>query len=112
MSALMIDNWLLQDLGQCVTEGLSDDTATQIEINPERGTHSFKDVPMAGVQLEALLGFLCDVILRDSILVDQRFVDTWSKTSSAFLPVTKVGLLRTVDFLERRDDLNEPRKCM
>ena len=112
MSALMIDNWLLQDVGRCLVDGLSADTSSEISVDHTRDTHVVKDVSGAGVQVEALLGVLSDLVLRDAILVDQKFTNTWAPKSATFNAATRQGLLRPVDFLARGDALKGPRQFM
>jgi hypothetical protein len=111
-NGIIIDNWLLQDVGDCLANGLYQNDVSEIVINTEKDAHSFKDVPHAGIQIEGLLDFLGDIVLRDSIYFDSKFMNTWEDTAPVFSAVTKTGLMRPVAFLEREHLLNEPRKVM
>ena len=107
---LIIDNWLLQDIGSCFSSGLSDDIASELVINRAANVHSFLDIPMAGVQIEALLEFLVDIVLRDSIILDSAFTDAWSEYDSVFSILLSQGLIRTLNLFAHEDKLGEPRK--
>lgn len=109
-NALIIDNWLLQDIGSCLSDGLSSDSASELVVEHSHDGHSFRDVPMAGVQVEALLEFLVDIVLRDSIILDSAFVNTWSKYESVFSTLLNQGLMRDLDLYAHEEKLIEPRK--
>lgn len=109
-SSLIIDNWSLQDIGSCLSDGLSSDSASELVIEQSHDSHSFRDVPMAGVQIEALLEFLVDIVLRDSIILDSAFTDTWSENESVFSTLLTQGLMRALDLYAYEDKLIAPRK--
>lgn len=111
-TAMMTDNWTLQELGTCLSDGLEDGTSSEVVIDVLHDSHSYKAVSRGGIQLEALIGLLTDIILRDAILVDQKFASTWARHGGVFDPVTKPGLLRSVDFLLRGDELRGPTKAI
>ena len=66
--AVMIDNWILQDLGACLANGLDEETASELVIDVPGDCHSYREVCRGGVQLEALIGLLADIVLRDEML--------------------------------------------
>lgn len=111
-TALMTDNWLLQNVASCLKNGLDDDQASLLVIDQPRDTHVYKDVSAAGMQLEALLSFVSDIVLRDEILVDQDFGGGWLKYKDLFSELLGSGLLRRVDFLSHEARLVEPREAM
>lgn len=111
-TGMMIDNWTLQDLGTCLVDGLDEDTTSELAIDVLHDSHSYRDVCRSGVQLEALIGLLTDIVLRDAILVDQKFSGTWARYGGVFDAVTGPGLLRPVDFLVRGDELRGPTKAI
>jgi hypothetical protein len=71
-----------------------------------------KDVPKSGIQIEALLDFIVDIVLQDSIYVDAKFMNTWEDVASVFNPLTRPGLLYPIPFLEYESQLAEPRKLL
>lgn len=109
-SALIIDNWLLQDIGNCLSHGLDPDSASEIVIDRQHNNHSVLDVSEAGVQLEALLGLLVDIVFRDSLVVDSGFVDSWAEHQTAFAPLLNSGLVRALPFKAHKDPLREARQ--
>lgn len=109
-SSLLIDNWLLQDVGNCLTWGLNDEDYSEIVIDQPRGTHSIRNVSSAGVQLEGLLGLLVDIVFRDSIIVDSDFTDTWEQYQEIFAVLLQSGLVRALPFRAHDSSLIEARK--
>ncbi|MBX9902804.1 MAG: hypothetical protein K2Y31_00505 [Burkholderiales bacterium] len=109
-TALMTDNWVLQDVANCLVNGLDDDQASTLIIDQARDVHEFRDVSGAGMQLETLIGFLGDIVLRDEILVDQKFGGGWVRHRELFSNLLNLGLLKTVDFLAHEDRLADPRR--
>ncbi len=107
---LIIDNWLLQDIGHSLTNGLERDYASEVVINPVENSHSIVEIPMAGVQIESLLSLLADIVFRDSLALDSAFTDTWADYAMHFLPLLDSGIVRTVPFKMREDDLNVARR--
>ncbi len=109
-SALIIDNWLLQDIGGCLSQGLSRESASEIAIYRADDSHSIRDVPEAGVQIEALLGFLVDIVLRDSIVVDSAFNNTWSDSASHFAMLLSQGIVRPLPLGAYDERLRESKR--
>lgn len=110
VSALIIDNWLLQDIGNCLSHGLSPDDSSEVVINQPDDIHTIRDVPSAGVQLEALLGLLVDIVFRDSLVVDSEFTDTWIPYRDTFAPLLQSGLVRALPFRAHDDRLSDARR--
>lgn len=109
-NSLIIDNWLLQDVGNCLSHGLSQDGSSEIVISQPNDSHSIRDVPSAGVQLEALLGFLVDIVFRDSLVVDSEFTDTWMAYQGTFAALLKTGLVRALPFRSHDDRLRDAKR--
>ncbi len=109
-SALIIDNWLLQDIGNCLSSGLGSDSASEVVIDQQHNYHTVLDVPEAGVQLEALLGLLVDIVFRDSLIVDSEFVESWTEHQAAFSPLLNSGLVRALPFKAHEGRLTEAKR--
>jgi len=109
-SALIIDNWLLQDIGSCLSQGLNRDNVSEVVIHRADDSHSIRDVPAAGVQIEALLGFLVDIVLRDSIVVDSAFTNTWSDYEKYFAMLLGQGLMRPLPLGAYDERLKESKR--
>lgn len=109
-SALIIDNWLLQDIGSCLSHGLDLGSSSEIAIDRQDNSHAILDVPSAGVQLEALLDFLVHIVFRDSLVVDSGFVESWAGHQTAFSPLLNSGLVRALPFKAHEDRLRETKR--
>lgn len=109
-SSLIIDNWLLQDIGSCLSHGLSPDSSSEITISQPADTHTIRDAPSAGVQLEALLGLLVDIVFRDSLVVDSEFTDTWSEYQDTFTHLVQSGLIRALPFRAHDERLRDAKR--
>ncbi len=109
-SSLLIDNWLLQDIGNCLTQGLNEGSSSEIVIDQLEDKHTVVDVTSAGVQLEGLLGLLADIVFRDSIVVDSGFTDAWEHNQDAFAVLFNSGLVRALPFRAHENGLNDARQ--
>jgi hypothetical protein len=109
-SALIIDNWLLQDIGTCLSCGLGSDSACEIAIDRPNNSHSIINVPESGVQLEGLLSLLVDIVLRDSLVVDSNFTGTWDQYQAIFAPLLHSGLVRSLPFKTHEERLEEAKR--
>ncbi len=109
-SSLIIDNWLLQDIGSCLANGLSDDEPSEIIIDKQTDSHSIVGVSSAGIQIEALLELLTNIVLRDKLIVDANFVSTWNPYVKYFEKLSNAGILRPLELLKYEDRLKEPSK--
>ncbi len=109
-SSLIIDNFLLQDIGACLSNGLTKESASELVINKSNDNHSAIDVPYAGVQIEALLELLVNIVLRDSLIFDEDFTYTWAEHEDRFSGILKPGLARPLSFRIHEDKLKAPRQ--
>ena len=89
----MIDNWTLQDVETVLSNGLGTDTASEISIAEDRNGHTFKTVPEAAIQIDALLTLLTNVVCFDKLTVDSRFLYTWQKDDAQLLPLANLGVV-------------------
>ncbi|NAZ45078.1 hypothetical protein GL178_02255 [Vibrio toranzoniae] len=101
------DNWSLQDISSLFSEGMDDSTADEIVV--ENSKHSYRSIYHASVQTEALFDFLTDLVLRDEILVEQKFEHAWVNTNSSILKAKELGVVRSYPFLNEPQKLVEPR---
>lgn len=111
-NGVILDNWALQDIGSCLADGLQPGNASEIIVDMGRDSHTFRSVPHAGLQIEALIDLLIDIVLQDSICVDSAFTNTWQDTSAFFAPLLSPGLLRPIPFLEQEAALDQPRRAL
>ena len=107
---LLIDNWVLQDVGECLVSGLAPEESSVISIDQDNNSHIILDVPFSGVQIEALLELLVNIVLRDSLYIDSGFIETWAEHEPVFTPLLKSGLVRGIPFPVEDNALIEARK--
>ncbi|MBC8386392.1 MAG: hypothetical protein H8E09_00965 [Gammaproteobacteria bacterium] len=104
---VIADNWSLQDITTLFTEGLERDNAGEIVLNDEQ--HSYHPIASAIVQTEALFDFITDLILRDEILVEEKFTYSWERVQSPILEAKKLGVVRVYPFLSEPEKIAGPR---
>ncbi|EGG99511.1 hypothetical protein imdm_1015 [gamma proteobacterium IMCC2047] len=104
---VVADNWSLQDISTLFTEGLENYVAGEIVLS--NGVHSYSPIVNAIIQTEALFDFLTDLILRDEILVEERFTYSWEKIHSPILEAKNLGVVRAYPFLSEPEKIEGPR---
>ena len=96
---LLIDNWLLQDIAEILRDGLSPEISSHLTVDYEKDSHYFTDISLASVQIEALLGFLADIVIRDTLVLDQEYSYTWGRgLASSLEQLEKEGILDVRQF--------------
>ncbi len=105
---VIADNWSLQDISSLFLEGLDKEKAGEITIDENQ--HSYKPISIAVTQTEALFDFITDLVLRDEILVDEKFSDAWDAMDSPILNAKKLGVVRAYPFLSKSDEISEIRE--
>jgi hypothetical protein len=95
----LADNMSLQTISQLLTQGLSSDDANLISLDKQAGTHELLTVPYAMVQLDALLSLIVDIVVRETIVVDKAFMDTWTDNRSILSLLSYRGVVdaRSID---------------
>lgn len=104
---VVADNWSLQDIKTLFTEGLEHDVAGEIVLKDE--SHSYRPISSAILQTEALFDFITDLILRDEILVEEKFTYSWEKVNSPILEAKRLGVVRAYPFLSEPEKIAGPR---
>lgn len=105
---VVADNWSLQDITKLFTEGLDSDVASEITFNGKQ--HIYQPISSAIIQTEALFDFISDLILRDEILVDEKFTCSWEKIHSPILEAKNLGVVRSYPFLSEPEKIAGPRE--
>ncbi|MGE4542773.1 MAG: hypothetical protein AB7D06_01565 [Pedobacter sp.] len=106
-SGVVADNWSLQDIATLFTEGLERDIAGEIVLKDDQ--HFYSPISRAIVQTEALFDFITDLILRDEILVEDKFTYSWERVNSPILEAKHVGVVRAYPFLSEPEKIAGPR---
>lgn len=104
---VVADNWSLQDITTLFTEGFERGVAGEIVLD-DKG-HSYRPISSAIVQTEALFDFITDLILRDEILVEEKFTYSWEGVNSPILEAKNLGVVRAYPFLSEPEKIAGPR---
>jgi hypothetical protein len=109
---LMIDNWSLEEVCSLLLGGVSTHSIEEIAFDPRRQKHLFRQTPESIIQFDALLQLLSDLVLRDELVVDDRYATGWCFPSSPMLPLQSESVVKLYPFLSSAAQLAEPRKVM
>jgi len=101
------DNWSLQDISSLLVSGMDDSSADEIIVKDK--IHSYNPISFASVQTEALFDFITDLVLRDEILVEERFTHAWTASHSPILKAKELGVVRSYPFLNEPEKLALPK---
>ncbi|CAH7054084.1 conserved hypothetical protein [Vibrio chagasii] len=104
---IISDNWSLEDISNLFIRGMEDIHADEIVVQNDE--HQYKPVSYPSIQTEALFDFLTDLVLRDEILVEEKFEHAWVRTQSPILAARSLGVVRSYPFLQEPHKLVEPR---
>lgn len=108
VQGVIADNWSLQDVSTLFAEGFEEDAASEIVL--ANGSHSYMPIPSAIIQTEALFDFLTDLVLRDEILVEEKYTHAWDKVDSPISEAQNIGIVRSYPFLSEPDRIAGPRE--
>jgi hypothetical protein len=105
---VIADNWSLQAISELLTTGLDpeDNPGVAPLTDP---TQASQPLPQAVIDIEALFDLLTDVMLRDQILVDDRFHDVWFGQGEPLSELARRSIVRPHGFLEHPERLGAPR---
>lgn len=109
---LLIDNWMLQDVNQALERGLSGDFSGEILIDILNDSHDFHSMPHAVFQIDALLSLLTSIVLRDRLIVDDRFTYVWESGHQSLQTLKSVAIINPFDFLSSEELIAGPRKII
>jgi len=109
---LLIDNWMLQDVKQALENGLSEDISGEISIDTLNDTHDFNSVPHAVFQIDALLSLLTNIVLRDHLIVDDKFTYVWESGHGSLQTLKSTAIIKPYDFLSSEEKISGPRKII
>ena len=105
---IIVDNWSLQDITNLLVNGMDNETAHEIVIGGD--SHDYQPISFASIQTEALFDLLTDIVLRDEILVEERFEHAWNEIDSPILQARDLGVVRSYPFLNEPEKLQEPKR--
>ncbi|MGN8225522.1 hypothetical protein [Gracilimonas sp. BCB1] len=106
---ILLDNWTLQEISLLGQSGLSSDKTGKLVIDQKNDTHTFEEISLGLIQLQALFSFLQNLVLREIIITDSKFINVWDESSS-LKRIQSDGLIKVHDFQEEK--LKEVRKAI
>jgi hypothetical protein len=109
---LMIDNWSLEEVCGLLLGGLSTRSIKEIAFDKRKQRHRFRNTPESVIQFDALLQLLSDIVLRDELIVDNRFATGWCFPFSPMLPMQTESVVKLHPFLSSAAQLDQPRKVL
>lgn len=107
--SVISDNWSLQNISELLVDGIDPGVAYFITPNNETDSHGYEEVPWAVIAIEALFDLITDVILRDQILVDEKFANAWRHKEGPLNDLAEQSVVRTFPFLTDPQQLSGPR---
>jgi hypothetical protein len=111
-TALIVDNWTLQEVERLLESGISNEDAAEIWISADRTSHRFDAVPQGLLQLDALLTFITNIVCFDSLRVDSRFTYTWQRDGGSLSPLEHMLVIESEDYQRLGDELNQVRELI
>jgi len=96
---ILLDNWTLQEISYLGKSGLSNDQTDKLVVDQENDSHFFEKISSGLIQLQALFSFLQNLVLRETIITDSRFVQVWDDSNS-LKRIQFDGLIKVHDFQE------------
>lgn len=105
---VIADNWSLQHVTDLLSNGISMSEASVIRIRGDE--HRYDDISEGIVQTESLFDLLTEIVLRDEIIVDAAFTETWDTPNSSLHSLRRAGILRRVPFLDSAEKFSELRQ--
>jgi len=108
--SVISDNWSLQNIAELLSSGIDESEAHYITIDKENDCYSYEASMSAIINTEALFDLITDIILRDQILVEEKFVNTWNWEGNPFQKALSQGVIRPYPFLVDYKKLRPPRE--
>lgn len=107
--SVISDNWSLQNIAELLNSGIDESEAHYITIDKENDSYSYEASMSAIINTEALFDLITDIILRDQILVEEKFVNAWNWEGNPFQEALSQGVIRPYPFLVDYKKLSPPR---
>src|SRR5262245_37895458 len=83
-SRLLLDNWTLFDAERLVQRGFSAETASELHTDISSGHSEWCGVSANVIRVQALLRLLVDIVTREHLVVERKFLATWGNEDSPF----------------------------
>jgi hypothetical protein len=111
-TALLIDNWTLQDVERLLGSGLSQGVAAEISVPTDGTGHRFDPVLAGLLELDALLTLITNIVCFDSLRVDRGFAHAWQRDGGFLSPLEHISAIQVDDYQPFGDELNRVREAV
>lgn len=108
-NSTLADNWSLQDIASFFNNGMSEEPVITVNIKKEEDSFDYGEIPGSIIQMETLFEFLNDLILRDQVIVDEEFIESWSGKSTWLDSMYKENIVRSFPFRREYEKILEVR---
>ncbi|MEM8776253.1 MAG: hypothetical protein AAGF53_14545 [Pseudomonadota bacterium] len=105
--AIMADNWLIEEVADLFDNGISNSVDPRIRINERENYFEKTKLARGAVQIEALFSLLLNIVLRESIVVDDGYAFGWSNTAElnkSLIPLQSLANDGVIDVRNFRDE--------
>ncbi len=107
--SVISDNWSLQNISELLIKGMEIEDGHYIKIDRENDSYEHRSISKAVIQTEALFDFITDIILRDQIIVDEKFTRAWKQYGGPLDNALSASVIKPFPFLVDYKKLIEPR---
>ncbi len=106
--SVISDNWSLQNIAELFRNGLEDESTHLVNVDLSANKYEYNEISNAVISIEALFDFITDIILRDQILVEKNYINTWKQFDSPLNKVEEASVVRAFPFAIDYKKLEEP----
>lgn len=110
-ASVVIDNLILQQVGETLTVGLTDDNRVELASSEALG-YEVRAVPSPGVQVEELLQLLNAIVLSDQLVIDAASTSSWADVGHFFAPLSSAKILAAKPLADVRSEWLLIRECV
>lgn len=94
LGSLLVDNWLLQDVANFFRGRFQQEHAQYLDIDHAADSHRYRRGWAIVSQVESVLNFITELVLRDHLWVEQDHVDAWLGHDDGLDSLVHTALLR------------------
>ncbi len=110
--AAFLDNWTLQDVAHALARGLSPTRIKTIRLDGERDTHEWDTAPEAAIQVECLLDLMLDLVLRESVTIEEAYAHTWRVEGTVLNNIQEAGHILTTTVQPQDDRIKAKKRVL
>ena len=109
INSVLTDGLAMQDVAILLKLGLINAYAKDLKLIDRNGNYKYELIPQGVIQLESLINFLYDLILKDEIVVDKRYRSLWKGSYQILDELEIIKLIVSKEFKDQNNQLNYTR---